>query len=87
MTAKMIDRVETQGKLGKFSASNVSYYCLQYLKSGRPASGCSLADAPGTQAQLNLGASTDHPALVPRCPQSMNSTGSLEAQGSGESAH
>ena len=53
MAAKMIDRVEAQRKLGKVSASNISYYCLQHLKSGRRASGCSMKDAHGTQAQLN----------------------------------
>jgi len=53
MAAKMIDRVEAQGKLGKVSASNIAYYCLQHLKSGRRASGCSKVDAHGTQAQLN----------------------------------
>ena len=59
MAAKMINLFEAQGKLGKVSASNISYYCLQHLKSGRRASGCSLADVHGTQAQLN-GASELH---------------------------
>jgi len=59
MAAKMIDRVETQGKLGKVSASNIAYYTLQHLKSGRRASGCSSADAHGIQSQLN-GASRLH---------------------------
>lgn len=59
MAAKMVDRVEAQGKLGKVSASNIAYYTLQHLKSGRRAGGCSTADAHGTQAQLN-GASELH---------------------------
>src|ERR1035441_5962229 len=59
MAASMIHRVEAQGKLGKVSASNIAYYTLQHLKSGRRASGCSTADAHGTQAQLN-GASELH---------------------------
>jgi len=53
MAAKMIDRLEQQGKLGKVSASNVSYYTLQHLKSGRRANGSSTADVHGTQSQLN----------------------------------
>jgi len=59
MAAKMIDRVEAQGRLGKVSASNIAYYTLQHLKSGRRAAGCSSSDAHGTQAQLN-GASGLH---------------------------
>jgi len=52
MAAKMVDRVEAQGKLGKISASNIVYYTLQHLKSGRRAGGCSAADAHGTQTHL-----------------------------------
>jgi predicted transcriptional regulator of viral defense system len=35
MAAKMIDRVERQGKMNKVSASNIGYYTIQHLKSGR----------------------------------------------------
>ena len=53
MAAKMVDRLERQGKLGKVTSSNVAFYCLQHLKSGRRANGCSTVDIMGTQAQLN----------------------------------
>ena len=44
MAAKMIDRVEAQGKLGKVTASNIAYYTIQHLKSGRRAGGSSTVD-------------------------------------------
>jgi len=53
MAAKMLDRVESQGKLGKVSASNISYYTIQHLKSGRRANGSSSVDIMGTGTQLN----------------------------------
>jgi hypothetical protein len=53
MAAKMVDRLEQQNKFGKVTPENVAYYCLQSLKSGRRAGGCSLVDVPGVQAQLN----------------------------------
>ena len=53
MAAKMVDRLERQGKLGKVTASNIAYYTLQHLKSGRRANGSSTVDIMGTQAQLN----------------------------------
>jgi hypothetical protein len=53
MAARMIDRVERQGKLGKVTASNIAYYTIQHLKSGRRANGSSTVDAHGTQSQLN----------------------------------
>src|ERR1035441_9110330 len=59
MAAKMIHRVEHQGKLNQVTPGNISYYTIQHLKSGRRAAGCSQADAHGTQAQLN-GASELH---------------------------
>jgi 4-hydroxy-3-methylbut-2-en-1-yl diphosphate synthase IspG/GcpE len=59
MAAKMVDRLEHQGKLGKVSPGNVAFYCLQHLKSGRRAGGSSTVDAHGTQSQLN-GASKLH---------------------------
>jgi hypothetical protein len=53
MSARMLDRVERQGKLGKVTASNIGYYCLQHLKSGRRASGSSTVDIMGSATQLN----------------------------------
>lgn len=53
MAAKMIDRVESQGKLGKVSASNIAYYTLQHLKSGRRANGTSSVDIMASATQLN----------------------------------
>jgi hypothetical protein len=53
MAARMIDRVEQQGKLGKVSAGNISYYTLQHLKSGRRSMGSSTVDVYGSMAQLN----------------------------------
>lgn len=55
MAARMIDRVERQGKLGKVSASNISYYTLQHLKSGRRAAGSSAVCVHGSMTQLNGG--------------------------------
>jgi hypothetical protein len=53
MAAKMIDRVEQQGKLNQVTPGNISYYTIQHMKSGRRASGCSTADVHGIQSQLN----------------------------------
>lgn len=53
MAARMLDRVESQGKLGKVSASNISYYTVQHLKSGRRANGTSSVDIMGSSTQLN----------------------------------
>lgn len=53
MAAKIIDRVESQGKLGKVSPGNIAYYCLQHLKSGRRANGTSSVDIIGSATQLN----------------------------------
>ena len=53
MAAKMIDRVEAQGKLGKVTASNIAYYTIQHLKSGRRANGSSSVDIMATATQLN----------------------------------
>ena len=52
MAAKMIDRVERQGKLGKITASNIAYYTIQHLKSGRRANGSSTTDVMATATQL-----------------------------------
>jgi len=53
MAAKMVDRLEQQNKIGKVSPGNVSYYCLQHLKSGRRSMGSSSVDVHGSQTQLN----------------------------------
>jgi hypothetical protein len=53
MAAKMIDRVEAQGKLGKVTAGNIAFYCLQHLKSGRRANGSSRIDVLATGTQLD----------------------------------
>ena len=54
MAAKMLERLEQSGKLNNGAgASNVAYYCLQHLKSGRRAAGSSSVDIMGTQTQLN----------------------------------
>lgn len=53
MAAKLIDRVEQQGKLGKVTPGNIAYYTLQHLKSGRRATGSSAVCIHGTITQLN----------------------------------
>ena len=53
MAARCLDRVERQGKLGRVKASNISYYTLQHLKSGRRAAGSSGVDVHGSMTQLN----------------------------------
>ena len=53
MAARMLVRVEKQGKLGKVSASNISYYTVQHLKSGRRANGTSSTDIMASATQLN----------------------------------
>ena len=55
MAAKLIDRVEKQGKLGKVTASNIAYYTIQHAKCGRRANGSSRSDvyASGTQLDGN----------------------------------
>jgi len=53
MAARMIDRVEQQGKLGKVTASNIAYYTIQHCKSGRRAGGSSRVDVMATATQLN----------------------------------
>jgi hypothetical protein len=53
MAARMLVRVEEQGKLGKVSASNISYYTIQHLKSGRRANGTSSVDIMASGTQLN----------------------------------
>ena len=55
LAAKMVDRLESQGKLNKVTPGNIAYYTLQHLKSGRRANGSSRVDvlASGTQLDGN----------------------------------
>jgi len=53
LAAKMIDRVESQGKLGHVTASNIAYYTIQHLKMGRRANGSSRIDVLATGTQLD----------------------------------
>ena len=53
MAAKMLNRVDEQGKLGKVGASNIAYYTIQHMKSGRRSGGASTVDVLGTGTQLN----------------------------------
>ena len=53
MAARMIDRVEGQGKLGQITASNIAYYTVQHCKSGRRANGTSCVDIMASSTQLN----------------------------------
>ena len=53
MAARMIDRVESQGKLGQVTASNIAYYTIQHCKSGRRANGTSRVDIMASATQLN----------------------------------
>ena len=53
MAARMIDRVEGQGKLGTITASNIAYYTIQHSKSGRRANGTSCVDIMASSTQLN----------------------------------
>jgi hypothetical protein len=53
VAARMIDCIEARGKVGKVTASNISFYTRQHMKSGRNASGLSTFDALGTQSHLN----------------------------------
>ena len=53
MAARMIDRVESQGKLGEITASNIAYYTIQHAKSGRRANGTSCVDIMASATQLN----------------------------------
>ena len=59
MAAKMLNRVESQGKLGKVGPSNIAYYTIQHMKSGRRSGGASSVDVLGTGTQLS-GASKLH---------------------------
>ena len=53
MAARMLARVESQGKLGKVSPGNIAYYTIQHLKSGRRANGTSSVDIMASATQLN----------------------------------
>jgi hypothetical protein len=59
MAARMLDRIEQQGKLGKVTPGNIAYYTIQHLKSGRRANGISSVDIMASGTQLN-GASKLH---------------------------
>ena len=59
MAARMIDRVERQGKLDKITPGNIAFYCIQHAKSGRRACGSSAVDVYGSMTQLN-GCSCTH---------------------------
>jgi hypothetical protein len=59
MAAKMVDRLEQQGKLKKVTPGNIAYYTIQHLKSGRRANGSSTVDIMASATQLN-GASKLH---------------------------
>jgi hypothetical protein len=52
MSAKMLVRLEMQGKLGKVKASNIAYYTLQHMKSGRRSCGSSSVCVLGSATQL-----------------------------------
>jgi hypothetical protein len=53
MAARMVERLEHQGKLNNGAgASNIAYYTLQHLKSGRRANGSSAVDVHGSMTQL-----------------------------------
>jgi hypothetical protein len=53
MAAKLIDRIEQQGKLEKVTPGNVAFYTLQHLKSGRRSYGTNTVDVCGIGTQLN----------------------------------
>jgi DNA-directed RNA polymerase specialized sigma24 family protein len=59
MAARMLDRVEQQGKLNKVGPSNIAYYTLQHMKLGRRAGGSSCVDVYGSMTQLQ-GSSRPH---------------------------
>jgi hypothetical protein len=48
LAARMLDRVDRQGKLEKVSVSNISYYTIQHIKSGRRANGSRSVDVLGS---------------------------------------
>ncbi len=54
MAAQMLERLEQSGKLNNGAgASNVAYYTIQHMKSGRRSRGSNTVDVYGTQTQLN----------------------------------
>jgi DNA-binding NarL/FixJ family response regulator len=53
MAARMLTRVEQQGKLAKISGSNISWYVVKHLRSGRRANGTSSVDVMASATQLN----------------------------------
>ena len=59
MAARMVDRLEKQGKLQSVTPGNVAYYTIQHLKSGRRSNGSRSVDVYGSTTQLS-GASKLH---------------------------
>jgi len=53
MTARMIDHVEGQGKLGKITGSNIAFYTIKHCKSVRRANGTSSVDIMVGLTHLN----------------------------------
>jgi DNA-binding NarL/FixJ family response regulator len=53
MAARMVDRLDKQGKLKKVTPGNIAYYTIQHLKSGRRAGGTSTVDIMAPATQLN----------------------------------
>ena len=53
LAAKMVDRLEQQGRLDTVTPGNIAYYTLQHLKSGRRANGSSRVDVMASGTQLN----------------------------------
>lgn len=59
MAARMLDRLDRQGKLEKVTPGNVAYFTVRHLKTGRRANGTSSVDIMASATQLN-GASKLH---------------------------
>jgi len=54
MSAKMLDRLEQQGKLGRtVGPSSVAYYTVEHMRSGRRSGGSSSVDAMGICTQYH----------------------------------
>ena len=53
LAAKMVDRLEQQGRLDTVTPGNIAFYTLQHLKSGRRANGSSRVDIMASHTQLN----------------------------------
>ena len=53
MAARMVNRLDQQGKLDRVTPGNIAYYTIQHLKSGRRANGARSVDVFGSSTQLN----------------------------------